>query len=420
MRDWWRVVLSAVLLVVSSADCTADCDNPHANRESAGILTCGSVGIKAKQDVCQAGFDIGYYVACTSACTDDELDADVLKSDDVVDSSCAEPHTKACAAGFRAGIDLGAGLSAAALDGAEEAEAAAVPVAEEAAAADPATCSAKCEDPPHEAKRVACRMHVNPKRKAACEFGFDTGFMVMCGQACEDATMDKDIFKSEDVVGSTCEPGADKKPCADGFKGGVDSGAAVAAGDGAAAAAAVKEVPVNIREQMKAKHQKAEGKKSASAQMKKDQAAQAKREQDAAQKKKDQAQSEEDERQRVQAAKREAEQKKAAGDEDEPILDGKAKEAAVKAAARKQLQDAEEVARLKWLKEEEEAEEKEEAEREAKELKDAEEARLEATQRMADRGKRSKEQVKRDKKNADEYAKAAKAAKKKKRGRTEF
>jgi hypothetical protein len=77
MRDWWRVVLSAVLLVVSSADCTADCDNPHANRESAGIVVCGSVDGKKPNRTCAKLVSILVTICCvyTSACTDDELDA---------------------------------------------------------------------------------------------------------------------------------------------------------------------------------------------------------------------------------------------------------------------------------------------------------------------------------------------------------
>jgi hypothetical protein len=48
----------------------------------------------------------------------------------------------------------------------------------------------------------------------------------MCREVCEDSAADKEIFKSKGVVGSTCE-GAAKKPCSDGFKAGVDAGAAV-------------------------------------------------------------------------------------------------------------------------------------------------------------------------------------------------
>jgi hypothetical protein len=319
--------------------------------------------------------------------------------------------------GFRAGIDLGAGPAEAAVLPAGEAAAAG------AAATDPATCSAStCEEPPAAAKTTACKLYsalngdnmiVNPTKKAACEFGFDTGFMVMCGQACEDPAVDKEIFKSEDVVRSTCDPGVDKKPCSDGFRGGVDAGAAIGSTGGAAAA--VPDAPnAKIRAEMKKRHQEQEEKRSARTQAKKDQTDQKKQEEEARKKKQEEVQRAEVERQIAQVQKREveAEQKRAAESEDGVIMDGKAKAEAVKAVERKRLQDAEEAGRIKWLKAEEEAERLAELAEEAELEKRMVEARAEAAKKLKDRGKRSKEQIKRDKKIADEYAKEQKKKKK--------
>jgi hypothetical protein len=305
------------------------------------------------------------------------------------------------------------------------AEAVAVPAGEaaaaEAAAADPATCDAStCEEPPAADKRKACKMHINPPKKTVCEFGFDTGFMVMCGIVCDDPTMDKEIFKSEDVVGSTCEPGADKRACSDGFRGGVDAAAAVA---NPAAVAPPENAYTRIQNDMKKRREKDENKRAAAAARNENAKSTKQRELDAKKLQMKTSQEAEVQRQRVQTEKRGKEQSKAANaedvyEEDAIILGGKEQEAAVKAAERKRLQDEEEAARIQWLKDEEEAEERREKEREQLEKAIMAEARFNATEMLKNRTSRSKEQVRRDKKIADDLSKEIK--KKKKRGRADF